>query len=200
MEGLTAPACPSLTCCFNKGKSQGTNSSDVWVMDALFCIYLCFDWFCRFDLEWFSRARKFWNVRLLMTVWSSWGDLVWSLSHEGKWTVNYWLVPLPPSPLLPPSPNTHTHPQPVRWRAVTSLWCDSRWRASWRLSLAEILTFVDLEAELLWRKWVWVFSLPGHWGPSSELLRLSCLCSAVSERVCCRGLVSGSAVLWRQAV
>ena len=91
---------------------------DVWVMDALFYIYLCFDWFCRFDLEWFSRARKFWNVRLLMTVWSSWGDLVWSLSHEGKWTVNYWLGPLPPSPLLPPSPNTHTHHQPVRWRAV----------------------------------------------------------------------------------
>ncbi|KAK7114033.1 hypothetical protein V1264_000161 [Littorina saxatilis] len=27
-----------------------------------------------------------------------------------------------------------------------------RWRASWRLSLAEILTFVDLQAELNWRK------------------------------------------------
>ena len=72
---------------FNEGNMEETNSSCLMFVYVFCCCccccccsfvwYLCRDWLCAFDLRkglyvW----EEFWNMHnLLVTVWSSWGDL-----------------------------------------------------------------------------------------------------------------------------
>ena len=45
-EWSTIPACPSLMCFFNRGDTEGTNSSKIWcpmVVYVLFYVNLCHD-------------------------------------------------------------------------------------------------------------------------------------------------------------
>ena len=48
-EWSTIPACPSLMCFFNRGDTEGTNSSNIlcpMFVYVLFYVNLCHDWFC----------------------------------------------------------------------------------------------------------------------------------------------------------
>ena len=40
-EWSTIPACPSLMCFFNRGDTEGTNSSKFFVFDVCVCFVLC---------------------------------------------------------------------------------------------------------------------------------------------------------------
>ena len=63
MEWSTIPVCPSLTCSFNRGDTEGTNSSRFFCLMfvyvyVLFYVTLCQDWFCGFfDNLWYDDLR-----------------------------------------------------------------------------------------------------------------------------------------------